>query len=147
MKMQKLITKQNTRVALCSRYKGSPCTKFSTRVALVLALCSAVGGLSFAFYVCKAQVMSSSHYSLESDSLNFGGGYSTSTNYIQESTGGEVATGISSSTNYTMNAGYQQMNIVALSFSAAGKRGHVAFDRRCHWRDIKWFDDIHGHDG
>jgi hypothetical protein len=64
--------------------------------------------------------MTSSHYSLESDSLNFGGGYSTSTNYIQESTAGEVATGISSSTNYTMNAGYQQMNIVALSLVPPG---------------------------
>ena len=62
-----------------------------------------------------AQVMQSSHYSLESDSLNFGGGYSTSTNYIQESTFGEVATGVSSSTNYIMGAGYQQMTVVALS--------------------------------
>lgn len=60
-------------------------------------------------------MMSSSHYTILSDSLNFGGGYSTSTNYIQESTGGEVATGFSSSTNYIMSAGYQQMNIVALS--------------------------------
>jgi hypothetical protein len=60
-------------------------------------------------------IMSSSHYSMQSDSINFGGGYSSSTSYIQESTMGEVATGVSSSTNYTMGAGYQQMQIVALS--------------------------------
>jgi hypothetical protein len=77
----------------------------------------AMTGASFApaASAVSSGVMSSSHYTILSDSLNFGGGYSTSTNYIQESTGGEVATGISSSTNYIMSAGYQQMNTVALS--------------------------------
>jgi hypothetical protein len=81
------------------------------RLKLVLLTLSI---LLFSFSI-HAQVMQSSHYHLQSDSLNFGGGYSTSTNYIQESTGGEVATGISLSTNYIMSAGYQQMGIVALS--------------------------------
>jgi hypothetical protein len=65
-----------------------------------------------------AQVMSSSNYQLQSDSVNFGGGLSSSTNFIQESTFGEIATGISSSTNYQLRAGYQQMQEVYLSLSS-----------------------------
>jgi hypothetical protein len=65
-------------------------------------------------------MMSSTNYSIQSDSVNFGGGYSTSANYIQESTGGEIATGISSSTNYIMGAGYQQMTVVVLSLVPPG---------------------------
>ena len=80
--------------------------------------------LSFAFCIntvhAVSGMMSSTNYSIQSDSLNFGGGNSTSTNYIQESTGGEVATGFSSSTNYIMSAGYQQMNTVAISIVPPG---------------------------
>lgn len=71
-------------------------------------LCAVLPSFCFA-------AMTSSNYAIQSDSLNFGGGYSTSTSYIQESTAGEVATGFSSSTNYSMFAGYQQMHVVALS--------------------------------
>jgi hypothetical protein len=56
-----------------------------------------------------AQVMESGSYRIQSDSVNFGGGTSTSTNYSLESTAGEVATGDSDSTSYSMRAGYQQM--------------------------------------
>lgn len=56
-----------------------------------------------------AQVRQSSSYRLESDSINFGGGFSSSTNYSQESTAGEIATGPASSTSYNLRAGYQQM--------------------------------------
>jgi hypothetical protein len=93
-----------------SRIRGND-RQVYTSFLFIFAFCF----LLFPFNVSFAQVMSSSNYKLESDSLNFGGGYSTSTNYIQESTGGEVATGFSSSTNYIMSAGYQQMNTVALS--------------------------------
>ncbi len=65
-----------------------------------------------------AQVRSSSNYQIQSDSINIGGGYSSSTSYVQESTVGEIATGISSSTNYELRAGYQQMQEVYLSMSA-----------------------------
>ena len=93
----------------------------NTRVALVLTIFAILFcTFSFAFCICNAQVMSSSNYKVESDSLNFGGGYSTSTNFVQESTMGETATGVSSSTNFTMNAGYQQMTIVALSLVPPG---------------------------
>jgi len=67
-----------------------------------------------------AQVRSSAHYRLQSDSVNFGGGLSTSTSYRQESTFGEVATGESTSTAYSLHAGYQQMQEVFLSLSTTG---------------------------
>ncbi|OHB00209.1 MAG: hypothetical protein A3E94_01325 [Candidatus Zambryskibacteria bacterium RIFCSPHIGHO2_12_FULL_44_12b] len=72
-----------------------------------------VGNLVF------AQVMSSGSYSIQSDSLNFGGGLSSSTNYIQESTFGEIATGPGESSSYKLKAGYQQMHEVYLAISAA----------------------------
>lgn len=66
-----------------------------------------------------AEVRSSASYQLQSDSVNFGGGYSSSTNYSLESTAGEVASGDSDSTNYALRAGYQQMQEVFLSITAA----------------------------
>ncbi len=67
--------------------------------------------------VSMAQVMSSPSYKLQSDSVNVGGGLSSSTSYVQESTIGEVATGKSDSTTYSLRAGYQQMQEVYLSMS------------------------------
>ena len=61
------------------------------------------------------QTMTSSHYKIQSDSINFGGGHSTSTGYVMEDTAGEIATGISSSTHYVMSAGYQQSDAVTLT--------------------------------
>lgn len=68
--------------------------------------------------VAGAQVMSSPSYQLQSDSINVGGGLSSSTNYVQESTVGEIATGPSDSTSFSLRAGYQQMQEVFLSLSA-----------------------------
>lgn len=67
-----------------------------------------------------AQVRSSASYQLQSDSINIGGGLSTSTSYVQESTVGEVATGESASASYALRAGYQQMQEVFLSLSVTG---------------------------
>ncbi len=67
-----------------------------------------------------AQVRSSSNYQLQSESINFGGGLSTSSSYTQESTLGELATGDSDSTNYSLRAGYQQMQEVFISISDPG---------------------------
>lgn len=69
--------------------------------------------------ITDAQVRSSSNYQLQSDSLNVGGGLSTSTNFSQESTVGEVATGLGTSSNYQLRAGYQQMQEVFLSMTAS----------------------------
>jgi hypothetical protein len=65
------------------------------------------------------EVRSSSNYSLQSDSINFAGGLSTSSNYSLESTAGEIATGGSDSATYSLRAGYQQMQEVYLSITAA----------------------------
>lgn len=66
-----------------------------------------------------AAVMSSTNYSLQSDSVNFGGGQSNSASYRMEDTLGETATGESESANYKIKAGYQQMNAVYLAMTAA----------------------------
>lgn len=67
--------------------------------------------------IVGAQVMQSGNYRIQSDSVNFGGGNSTSTSYTLESTGGEVATGESTSGSYTLGAGYQQMQGSYISMS------------------------------
>ena len=69
--------------------------------------------------VSFAQVRESPSYQLQSDSINFGGGLSSSTNYSLESTAGEVATGDSDSATYRLRAGYQQMQEVFLSITEA----------------------------
>lgn len=73
----------------------------------------------FLLTVTFAQVRQSSSYQLQSDSINFGGGLSSSTNYSLESTAGEVASGDSDSTSYSLRAGYQQMQEVFLSITEA----------------------------
>jgi hypothetical protein len=67
----------------------------------------------------SGEVRTSNSYQLQSDSINFGGGLSTSTNYSMESTAGEVATGDSDSATYSLRAGYQQMQEVFISITAA----------------------------
>ncbi|MCX6713102.1 MAG: hypothetical protein NTY66_02765 [Candidatus Vogelbacteria bacterium] len=52
---------------------------------------------------------SSTHYILQSDSLNFGGGYSTSSDYSLQDTLGEIASGILTSSSSIMSGGYQAM--------------------------------------
>jgi hypothetical protein len=83
-----------------------------------------------------AQVMGSPSYRIELDSVNFGGGRSTSASFTQESTFGEVATGPSQSASFRLEAGYQQMDQsfitlkavadVALSPAIDGSVGGVA---------------------
>lgn len=65
----------------------------------------------------EAQVMSSTGYEIQSDSINIGGGLSVSDSYISESTVGEIATGPSDSSTYRLRAGYQQMQEVYLSMT------------------------------
>lgn len=87
--------------------------KISITTILILTLALA----SHSTRVLFAAVMNSTNYSIESDSVNFGGGQSSSTSYLQESTFGEIATGPSNSTNYNLKAGYQQMQGVFISLS------------------------------
>jgi len=86
--------------------------------ALILSLIFTPAVL-YGLSVADAQVMESTNFQLQSDSVNFGGGLSSSTNFVQESTFGEVATGRSTSSSFNLNAGYQQMQEVFLSFSGA----------------------------
>lgn len=67
-----------------------------------------------------AQGMQSGSYRIQSDSINFGGGFSTSTSYSLESTGGEIATGESGSATYNLKAGYQQMQAVYIAMAGFG---------------------------
>lgn len=67
--------------------------------------------------ITSAQIRSSSNYQLQSDSINIGGGLSSSTNFSQESTVGEIATGVGTSTSYALRAGYQQLQEVYISIS------------------------------
>lgn len=66
-----------------------------------------------------AQVMQSGSFQIQSDSINFAGGLSSSTNYVQQSTVGEVGSGNSESANYKLRAGYQQMQTVYLALSGS----------------------------
>jgi hypothetical protein len=91
----------------CSFYKT-----FLQAVVLTILILSIIS-------VSFAQVRTSSSYRLESDSVNFAGGLSSSTNFSLESTAGEVATGPSDSATYQLRAGYQQMQEVFLSMTDA----------------------------
>lgn len=82
-------------------------------LAIVLALCLSTPAV-------LGQVRTSAGYSIVQDSVNFGGGFSTSSNFTQESTFGEFATGRSTSTNFALQAGYQQNNTVLLSLTGGG---------------------------
>jgi hypothetical protein len=75
---------------------------------------------TFGLYHTFAQVMQSGSYQIQSDSVNFGGGYSSSTSYVSESTLGEVGSGESSSASYALKAGYQQMQTVYLALASVG---------------------------
>lgn len=68
--------------------------------------------------VTDAQVMEGTSYRIESDSINFGGGFSESDNYSLKDTLGEVATGESDSDNFALRAGYRQLQSVAISITA-----------------------------
>lgn len=87
----------------------------TTAYAVVLTSLIVAGTL-----LTSAQVMQSSNYQIQSDSINFGGGFSSSTNFQQESTFGEIATGRSTSTNFELRAGYQQMQSVFIAISTTG---------------------------
>jgi len=58
----------------------------------------------------------SENYLIIADSINFAGGYSTSSAYSLQDTGGETATGPSSSESYRLRAGYQTMDSSGVFF-------------------------------
>lgn len=64
-----------------------------------------------AMSVVHAGQMSSGSYSMQADSVNFGGGRSTSGTYGIEDTAGEVGTGDLDSATLKLHAGYQQASV------------------------------------
>ncbi len=70
-------------------------------------------------HVAVAQEMLSNNYRIQSDSINFSGGFSSSSNYVLESTAGEVGTGEIDSSSYSLKAGYQQMQEVYIAITGA----------------------------
>lgn len=64
--------------------------------------------------------MDSENYEMTWDSINAGGGYSTSESYLMEDTVGEIATGYSSSETYLNHAGYQQNEEYTISIGVSG---------------------------
>ena len=64
-----------------------------------------------------AAVMQSGSYRIQSDSINVGGGYSTSSNYAEQDTVGEAGSGTSSSASYNLSAGYQALQSTYLAIS------------------------------
>ena len=72
----------------------------------------------YAAHSAAAQVMSSTNYQIQFDSINAGGGRAASAAYTSEDTVGEIATGPSDSGSYRLRAGYQQMNEVYLAMTA-----------------------------
>ncbi|KKP60737.1 MAG: hypothetical protein UR85_C0005G0009 [Candidatus Nomurabacteria bacterium GW2011_GWF2_35_66] len=65
-----------------------------------------------------ADYMQSGTYRIQSDSLNFGGADSSSSNYKVNDTLGEIGTGDSNSGNYYMHAGYWQMQESYIAISS-----------------------------
>ena len=68
----------------------------------------------------SAEVASSTNYRIQMDSINVGGGLSTSTSYQTEDTLGESGVGTSSSAIYNIKAGYQQMQQTYVAITAPG---------------------------
>ena len=62
-------------------------------------------------------VMSGEQYSIQTDSLNFGGGFSDSETFSLKDTLGEIATGDSASETFQLRAGYRQLLPVAISLT------------------------------
>lgn len=78
--------------------------------------------ISLAASPALAAVMSSTNYAIERDSINFGGGLSTSTTYSSESSLNGIETGLATSTSYILNGGYQQMDQSTISLTVPGSQ-------------------------
>lgn len=68
--------------------------------------------------IMLAEVMGSSSYKIQSDTVNIGGQDSSSASYNLKDTVGEVGTGDSNSANYNMHAGFWQMQSSYLAISS-----------------------------
>ena len=92
--------------------------KNSTAIAKRISFFCIVLVIVFVPLFAFSQVMQSSNYRIQSDSINFGGQRGTSASYVSEDTLGEIATGLSESTSYSLKAGYQQMLEVGIAITS-----------------------------
>lgn len=76
--------------------------------------------LLFGSPAALAYVASSSNYRIQTDSVNIGGLFSSSTSYRSEDTVGESGVGTSSSATFSIKGGYQQMQDVYLAVAPSG---------------------------
>ena len=79
-----------------------------------------VGGLLLGAPLSFAYVASSSNYRIQTDSVNTGGLFSSSTSYRTEDTVAESGVGTSSSATFSIKGGYQQMQDVYLAVAPSG---------------------------
>ncbi len=92
--------------------------KLRTKTAY-FAIAGTIGGLLFGVSsFATAQVMTSTDFKIQSDSINVGGVPGTSTDYKLNDTIGEIATGESVSADFKLKAGYQQMQGGSITISA-----------------------------
>jgi len=91
------------------------------RISVVISACVSAVVLAIIYTASYAasQAMTGGTYKIQSDSVNFGGGRSSSGIYTVEDTAGEVATGESQGSLFKIKAGYQQMQESILSMTAA----------------------------
>ena len=82
--------------------------------------------------VAHSATMTSGNYSIERDSMNFGGSHTTGSSRILEDTIGEVGAGDINSSNYKINAGYQQSNAVSSSGSGSDGSSPVSSSSGSH---------------
>ncbi len=75
--------------------------------------------LVIALPVASAYIASSSNYRIQTDSVNIGGIFSTSTSYRAEDTLSEEGVGTSTSATYNIKAGYQQMQQTYLAITSS----------------------------
>ncbi len=96
--------------------------RFSNLTKILVVICLSTGVF---FQYSYAQIMESTSFQIQSDSINFAGNRSESDGFIAEDTFGEIATGEIASPSFRIFGGYQQMQEVYLSLSPAA---NVAMD-------------------
>lgn len=92
----------------------NPLAKSKYLIVLILTF---IGSFGFSNNIF-ADLMQSSTYKIQSDSVNFGGADSSSDTYKLNDTLGEIGTGDSNSENYYMHAGYWQMQESYIAISS-----------------------------
>ena len=106
--------------------------KLSLNKKIIISQIISVLFLSLPFSFVYSASMSSGNYSIERDSMNFGGSHTTGSSRIIEDSIGEVGTGDISGTNYKINSGYQQSNVISSSDSGSSGSNNTSSSLGSH---------------